>query len=191
MVCAVARFAWDDAMTHVVLRPFAVAQGPRNYSASPYFAPEPDTPIRLMYYLDGEPSYGDVYQWYADHDPVRDRRSRPVDFAGTVLVTEPQPQVRRAPRAWCWPPCDPGQLVLERGYGRIRPPARRLGYCDRRWVGLDESPPALLTPLSRGRGIRADLKSGTSCAALRSQTNARPLAGQVAKSRQCMGGEPT
>ena len=69
VICAVARFAWDDAMTHVVLRPFAVAQGPRDYSASPYFAPEPDMPIRLAYYLDGQPFYGDVYQWYAEHDP--------------------------------------------------------------------------------------------------------------------------
>jgi hypothetical protein len=69
VICAVVRFTWDDAMTHLVLRPFAVPQPPRDYSASPYFAPEPDIPISFLYYLDGKPFYGDVYAWYAQNDP--------------------------------------------------------------------------------------------------------------------------
>jgi len=34
VVCAVSRFTWDDAMTHVVLRPFAVAPKSNHRAAS-------------------------------------------------------------------------------------------------------------------------------------------------------------
>jgi hypothetical protein len=69
VVCGIVRFTWDDVMTRVVLEPFAVAQEERDYSASPYFAPEPDLRIRDAFFLDGKPFEGDVYAWYAEHNP--------------------------------------------------------------------------------------------------------------------------
>ena len=90
-ICAVVRFSWDDAMTHLVLRPFAVPQAPRDYSASPNFAPEPDIPISFEYYLDGAPFHGDVYAWYAEHDPGALGGIGPSPSPGPSSGTSPGP----------------------------------------------------------------------------------------------------
>jgi hypothetical protein len=69
VICFLVRSSWDTGMTHLVLRPFGMQQSQPN-SVNAYLAPQADLPVRYAYYLDGQPFYGDVYAWYAQHPPA-------------------------------------------------------------------------------------------------------------------------
>lgn len=66
VICLVVRVSWDAGMTHVVLRPFAVRQS-KLTMGGPFYNPQPDMYLYTVFYLNGQPFYGDVDEWWAEH----------------------------------------------------------------------------------------------------------------------------
>lgn len=121
VICFFAWTLWEPAMTHFVLRPFAVEQtaphNPSNYyvqNYSNYYVGIVDMPVYARDYMDGKPFEGDANQWWMDHQPVYDPNATPFPMATA------DPNATADPKAGSMPPgaiaVAPGQPPIDGPY---------------------------------------------------------------------------